>query len=654
MKFQPGNLSGATHSKEAILANWRQWFANRRDDAEYQQKIFRQAMEAMNRPSAEESDALAEMRDTYMETVRRAIKQMESECPIGFFKPSWEQAQIINACHPLFDPEESPEGYQSIGIFSANRIGKSCAVFISVLLWFIANDPAWVMFEEHEDPPLYVLDGDPSSGIRRPSRGKYRVLPRPAWDSWKRNGRLIYPGTSEAPMAPCEAWHGCENDTDWNERICGRWGGKDGYLAWMPRSLIAMRSDGGEALFKQERKIIMKTGHAIMGKTYNSNDQAWAGKAVRIMAMDEGFEMSKLIESTTRVEAGGYYFWAFTPTDARNLGGKSAVAHAAYRGDVPLVGKSKFFVNFKMEDAPEHVLPAEKRQTDMARFAKLGVKGKARMEGGFFDSSPRVFSNFDRAKHVLPWNGTEVLAAIRGQGPDHLVFLFQDALIIRGFDEGTVHPTTCAWVAILRTGEYVLFREFSETNLSVSERCEKIIELSRNKREISHYHNEESLRRYVETVPIEGMKIKRTFADSKIFKRNPENPSDDWIATYRKNGLKLERATSMGPEARCDSTNDMFRGDQTRRHLVTKEAPGYRLYLTVDCELMIERLENYLQEQYTTGINAGQFTGRPGKFGDDELDSLCYACCSKMKWIDSTSSSHTATAYDPFTGAVVR
>lgn len=652
-----------------IVANWRDWFRNRRDDGEYQQKILGELVALAETPV--ELNAAEEMKEEYMETLRRLVEQAESECPIGFFKPSWEQAQILNAWHPDFEPEIAPGGYQSICIFSANRIGKTCAVVINILLWILANDPEWVMFEEHEDPPIYNIDGDPTSGIKRPSRGKYTVLPRPSWETWKRTGRMIYPWKSAPPMEACEIWHGCPNDNDWNDRILGEWGGKDGYRAWLPRAAIGRRSDGGEASYKQERRIVLKTGHAITGKTYNGEDEGWKGKAVRIMAMDEGFEMSKLTESRTRVEAGGYYLWSYTPTEAKNVGKKSWVAHQAYRGKVDLVGKAKFFASFKMEDAPEHILPAEKRQTDMVAFAKLGAEGRSRMCGGFFDSSPNVFTNFGRERNILPIDGGDLLLAMRGEVPerwkkefgpvraDRLQFAFFQANIIRGMDEGLANPTACVWTAILRTGEYVTFREWEQSGLSVGERCREIVERSGNELELMNPGAIEERRRYKEKRPIQaevkrGMEIRRTFADSKMFKRDALSPQDSWVENYQKAGLKIERATNIGPAARCDYLNDMLRADPTRQHLLDANQPGARAYVTRDCAKLIERMENYLWQQIAQGQRAGEFTDKPENKDDHTIDGTCYTNCSKLKWRDPSEVYHDMTRRDPLTGYISR
>lgn len=651
------------YTKQMILAEWRSWFANRREDAEYKRRIY-DTFFAMDLTVAE-CDVAEEMLDDVMETVRRLGDVAKSHCPIAFFKPSWEQALIINTWHP--DYEDG--GYQSVGIFSANRIGKTCAVIINTLLWLLPNNPDWPIFEELEDPPRFNIPDVPESGIARPSRGKYRIHRRPDWRAWRRTGKLIMPGAEDSPMGPCEVWHGVENDTDYTNRIAGEFGGKDGYLAWIDRDAVARRPDGGLAVFKQERTIKTKYGQSIIGRTYGSDIQAWAGKVARIVNMDEGFEKAYYTESTTRVEGGGYYLWAYTPAEARNIGPRSQLAHQVYAGKLDLVGRAKFFIDFAMEDAPAHVLDPQKKATDLARYAKLGGEGRIRARGGFFNSSPNVFTNFSRERNVLPIDGPEVLLAIRGEiverwkdefgllRASELQAAFYQANIIRGMDEGLANPTACVWVAILRGNEYVAFREFEESGLSVSDRCVSIIDRTGNKRVLMNPGVVAERQRWREEQPKDGtgMKIRRTFADSKMFKRDPEQPSDNWTENYVKAGLRIERAGNIGPAARCDSANDALRAESTRKHLVLAGENGPRGYITRDCLKVIERCESYLWQQIASGQRVGEFTDKPEAKDDHVVDAWCYAIISKLKWRNPADELQAQTTrFDPLTGAVIR
>lgn len=644
-------MNPGTHHFENIALHWREWFRAKPYEIAYQDDLIRKFNEQLGELKGEEwkrmNEVAEEMLEERWENFRKALMIQQSECPIGFFRPSWEQAQVLNSWSPEFEPALAPDGYRSVCMFCGNRIGKTCVSVINTLLWLTPNDPEWDVFQEFEDETPR-------------QRGKYRVYLRPDWQRWRRTGR-IERDISSPPMDACECWHGVENDIAWHDKV-----GKE-YLKWSPKDWVARRGDGGTAIFKQERRIESRYGHSLSGKTFNADVQDWAGKAVRILNLDEGCSKPILIEGLLRIEAGGYFMWPYTPAEARNIGSRAKVAHDAYKGNIELVGKPKFFLDFAMEDAPDYIIPADKKADDIARLSKEGDMGKVRMRGGFFQSSPVVFSNFERERNILPIDGPEIILAIRGETvhrwvesfgkdrADSLQWALHRANILRGADEGLANPSACVWTAILKTGEYVSFREWEESGLSVSERCETIIDRSGNKRICLNPDSTQEKRRYREQVEAAGMKVRRTFADSKLFKRNPESPQDNWCLVYWNAGLRIERATNIGPAARCDFGNDMLRGDPTRKHLANANLPGCRAYVTRDLLKLIERLENYLWQQISTGARTGDFTDKPETRDDHTLDAWLYGNCSNLKWLDPDQQGQTsAVRYDRLTGAVVR
>lgn len=640
----------AIFTREYILANWEEFFRKHRYEPELMQKMVDRMMEVMK--LEDERIIMEEMIPEMMEARRKVIQMAESECPIGFFKPSWEQAQFLNAWHPDFEPSVAPEGYRTFANFSTNRGGKTTGVVVDTSTWLIPNNKDWVMFETHED-----LEGKKHGK----DRGCYTVFPRPDYDAWQRTGRMIYPWDSAAPKEGAEIWHGVENDNHWHDKV-----GKE-YLKWLPRTAISRRADGGTAIFKQERRIDLRSANSITGKTYNSDPQDWAGKAVWRINMDEGFGKRVFDEAVMRVQSGGHFTWAYTVAEARNIGERAKLAHDCYKGKHKLVGKAKFFTGFRMDMIPDWIMPADKKADDLARLRMEGEMGRVRMgEIPFFESSPTVFSNFERERNVLPIEGSEVVLAIRGETPErwrkefgevraqrlsHALF---QANIIRGMDEGLANPTACVWQAILRTGEGVFFREWEESGLSVTERCEKIIDLSGNIRELQNPGVIQERQRWREVQPrTGGMTVKRTFADSKMFKRNPESPQDDWTSVYVKAGLKIERATNIGPAARCDYLNDGLRADPTRKHLLNASENGPRVYMTRDCMKLIERMENYLWQQIAQGARAGAFTDKPSNDDDHVIDGATYCSGAKLRWMDQQVS-QSNVRIDSLTGAVVR
>lgn len=660
-KGNPNPNAAIHYRKENIVAEWREWFRKRRDDPEYQKKILEIFMGYDLSP--QECDLAEEMHEEYQEARRRAVEHAKSECPIGWFKPSWEQSQVLNAWHPDYEPHVAPEGYRSICLFCGNQIGKTCVSVINTGAWMVPNDPGWLMFEEREDPPLYRVHLDPSSGIKRASRGKYRVLPRPDWERWIRTGRMLYPPNDEPPMGACDCWHGVENDKAWSDKV------ELEYHKWFPKKWLGRRSDGGTAVFKQERRIESRYGHRITGKTFNADIQDWAGKAnVRIFNIDEGIPPNLLREGLMRIGAHGYFTWPYTAVEPRNIGERAKCAWDVYQGKLKLVGKTKFFLDFSMIDAPEFVMSSEKRADNLARLTGVGGEDKIRREGGFLTSSPNVFSNFDRARNILPIDGSDVLLAIRGEVPqrwvvefgrvraDRLQFAFYQANILRGFDEGLANPSAATWQALLRTGEYVTFREWEQSGTSIEERCIQVIQRSGNQRELVNPGVPEQRRRYKEVRPKDGggMAIRKTLADSKMFVRDPLSPADDFTENYIRQGLKIERAGNIRPGPRCDYVNDLLRADPTRQHLLDASNHGTRMYVTRDCVKVIERAENYLWAQIASGQRMGEFTDKPATSDDHTVDAWAYPAISKLRWHDPAAVVPERVFYDKLTGAIHR
>jgi len=536
--------------------------------------------------------------------VERLVK---ADCPIGWFKPSYEQAQFLNAWHPDFDPE-APQGYQSIMDFSSVRVGKTTSMMINQFLWMIPNDPAWLVYEPYVDH------------LGR----EVRVFPRFKWDEWKRSGRRVM-DPSEPPKSPCVSWFAVVDENHFNTKIEPNW------RKWMPDKFIA-RKGKDRVWMKADKYFHTSSGHALYAKLYNSEMSAWSGEELFIASFDEGPPADKIDEVVMRSQ---YIYMAYTPREAANLGDRAALAFRIYKGDdeskggKPLVGKKKFFFS-KMSDAPDWIISKEKKDQRLLTASKMGEAGRVAVEGGFFTSSPLVFSNFEREMNVLPWTGAEIRRR------------FPTGVLLRTYDQGMAAPSACIWTLITPDNEYIFFQEWQEAQLSVGQRCEKIISLSGNKRELVKWHEDEQLRRYKEIQ--EGMKIKVTLADSKMFMRNQERPDQDWTETYRKNGLALEKASNIPPKARCDLMNEFFRADPSRKHILHKDeryahlpaaqGEGTKLYVSIDCEYTIRRIGEYLWQQFSTGPRIGEFSEKPEEKDDHLLDCCGYACASNIRWID--------------------
>lgn len=571
----------------------------------------------------------------------KLMKALQGDCPIGFFRASYEQAHVLNSWHPEYEPEEAPGGYQIVCNFGGKRSLKTCATVINNLLWIIPNDPNWVIFEPYVDK----------------WGRKVQVFPRFNWDEWKRSGRRVMV-SDEPPKDECEIWHGCVDDQHWKEKIFKEYG------KWMPDKFIARRGKDRE-WYVTDKWFRAKHGSSVYAKLYGSDQQAWSGKELWMITLDEGPPRDKLDEAIFRTR---YLHWSFTPGDPANIGEKSALAREVFDGDYKLPFKAKFLFP-KTKYTPDFAIDGELIAQRVALAEQRGEQGRVEVEGGFFDSSPRIFTHFKPDMNIIPVDGETIVRAIRSELSDRelkrfpWLVKFKDANIGRGFDEGLLHPTACAWQALLQTGERVFFRELEESDASIGERCERVVTMSGNKLlelRTSGMLSEQDralalllgpdilgdrvrakvtgtrVPRFVEKFVREP--IRRTKGDSKLFKRDPTHPMDNWSENYARGGLKLERALSIGPAERGDFVNGLFRVDQTRRHLNPEQGGedgfGCGLYLTNDLVIMRKRIERYLRAQYLTGPLKGGFTGKPQATGDDLIDALCYIAIEKMTWID--------------------
>lgn len=572
----------------------------------------------------------------------KLVRQAQMSDPIAYFRPSWTQAQKLNAWSPEFE-DAAPEGYNTTLDVSAVRVGKTCADIIDMLLWLIPNDPEWLMFQPYTD-----------------FRGReVKIFRRPNHDYWDRTGKMAY-DPSEPPKSQCENWHGCPDEMHWKEKLDRE------YRKWMPLRHVGKR--GNDPLWNvSERWIETKWGSRINGKLYMSDMQAWSGKELFQITFDEGPPKDKLEEAKIRAR---YIRWSFTPREAANTGDRTRVAHEVYSGKLDLIPPIRVF-QFGWDDVPEHIMTKKKKDIREAALKKGDAKSnRVTREGGFFFSSPVVFDKFDRQKHVLPVTGEVIRRAIQGkctvQELQELPFLAKcrDANILRGVDEGTAHPSSCTWRAHLKTGESIIFREWCEEAHSITDRCKAIIEASGNElvsvKDVRIRADNadliEAQMRYAGDLArdrqrerdtgaklprwrekFKGMRIRKTVADSKIFRRDPNYPLDDWTQNYSRAGLRMTRANNAPPAQRCDYVNGLFAPDYTRSHLIPAmddpEKPhGFQVYVTKDCEQLIERLENYLHGQFSTGPRAGEFTGKPELRDDDLIDSTCYVLCERIRW----------------------
>lgn len=634
---------------QQFRAQWRVGFDRKSLLTLEQEREWWETVITSNPPVHDDDIRILEEFDDRVDLLRtRLIQAGERENPLAFFIPTYEQAQFLNAWSPEFDPTAAPEGYNSVANFGGKRSGKTVGVVANALLWMVPNDPEWLMFQPQKD-----------------QHGRtYQILRRPMFDFWQRKNRLSYTA-DEAPVQGRIIWHGCVDEQHWKRKI------EKHYRNLMPMRYVARHQDQKSYIWNlSERYFKTQWGVELVGMLYKSDIQAWGGEELFMTMFDEGPPRAVVDEIVAR---SLYIAWSYTPAEPANTKDRVMVARDVHDGKLQLIGQT-YMIKSDMRKMPERITPKKVLDARIKTLSTRGVEGELAMAGGFFDNSPRVIDLFQRERHVLPITGEQVSRAIKGQWtPEEIkrfpwLQKFQDANIIRGFDEGFVHATACVWNALLRSGEQVFFRLFSRSATTIKERVERIVEASGNRLcevtptlslqetaqiQIAQLYSRDlaadaerekatgdKVRRYHEEQTNEL--VRKTFGDSKMFKRDPNYLMDDWGSNYNRAGLKLERASTRGPKERCSVLNGLFRANPSRQHLnpaqATDDFPhGYDGYVVCDCDdgqaSLVERFERYLWETIIGGARKGEFTGEPEKDGDDEIDAAAYACNHKLRWV---------------------
>lgn len=558
----------------------------------------------------------------------RIIRQGEKEHPLAEFVPTWEQAVMINSWSPEYEPEAAPEGYRSVVNFGGKRSLKTCATVISAILWMVPNCRDWRMFGPLKD---------------QWGRGTYTILRRPMFEYWRRHKRMVF-DDHEPPVQDRLIWHGCSDENAWKKKL------EPEYRKRMPMQYVRQR--GKDLVWNiTDRYFETKWGTSLVGMLYKSDIQSWGGQELHLVCFDEGPPRQVVKEVISRTK---YISWAYTPAEEANTVDRIQVAREVYDGELQLVGRTKVIKSHMMK-VPDAIIPDEEKNLRYETLSKLGEEGRVALEGGFFDSSPRVFDLFVRERHVLPVGDDTVSRAIRDKlTPDEKAAYpwlekFRGANILRGFDEGIAHPSACVWVALLQTGELVVFREWSKTQTSIADRCEMVVRASGNELvtlpwifdEADKAREEKTGQKVIRRQEKEVAElIRKTFADPKLWKKDPTYPMETWADHYRRGGLKIEKARLVEPDQRCNFTNGLFRANPSRRHLnpaqATEQHPyGYDLYITDNCTKLILRIERYLWEQLASGIKKGELSGKPDTREDDLVDSLCYSTGQQIRWVDN-------------------
>lgn len=581
---------------------------------------------------------LKEVESKYQQLSERA-KELS---PLAFFKPSYEQALLLNAWM---------YGISFLCVYSANRIGKTTACMVNINLWLFPNDPKWRIFQPYRigDPVL-----DPENA-NNPRRGQLvQVFPRPDISALKKITHALkrlppsYPRPN--PRQPHyhpdnlkvlqwlqkevpEAYSPAYPDAPWNTGGTIWFGAPDQdhhekvmfplWKSYLPANSIDRYVPSSREI---TIKIVSPTGRTtcweLIGKSYESKDTKWSSGAVDVIMLTEGIKPDILKEVKLRFKDPGIGSHDFTPYLPANSGPASALAQRIAKGTEILPLRHFVFMEFSVYDAPAHIISNDKRE-GLIQSYKNDPEGEARLLGKFYASSMLVLSNLSRENHLLDWSKEELFRR------------FPNARLYRGLDPGLDHPTACAWGALLPMNVWVIYRMFSRAGLSISERVKQIVTLSNNKLIKKKWGPGPNDYYMMETHPnVNSEVFNLTVCDWHTFKKD-EVTSMPYALNYQLAGLNITESVHTGPEERAQILDDHLAMNQYYPHLSTGRPPGPRVYFLKNEPGVMEaflKWEEFYWERKKSGDDKGMPKDKVPEHGDDELDAVSYLTAGPYKW----------------------
>jgi hypothetical protein len=603
------------------------WIENPPEDIEGMVFLLDREGEFINEKSPK-GDTLRYIFNETKRIYQEALDAVKAAEPQAFFKPSYEQALLLNAW---------VYGFNFPICFSANRIGKTTAFVFNGILWLFPNNPQWVCFKpyvDHLGRTVEVLQRPKLSNILELQRF-YESYPELVGDPMflptdEQNIKKFEQVMARVPhlLEPCwpkppvqrggTIWLGAPDNEFHKRIIMCRW------RELLPKSSI-LKDNETERYFLISTASTTNpktTAHQIVCKSYESKDTKWSGDAVLGVILTEGFDQSILNEIKNRIVNDGFASWDYTPAEPRNTGAKVALAYKVYKQEEELPLRSHVFVKFSVRTAPEHIIPKEKRD-DLIRMWDGTSEGKARLEGDFYASSGLVLDAINRKFHCLQWD----VATLQERYPNGRFY--------RGLDPGRDHPTACAWGYLSTNNIWFIYRFYSKRGTTIAERCSDIITRSHNRREQFKSRGGQLLWREVHPYPHSEV-ITLTAADYHVFK-DDEQTGQSYALNYHKEGLIITESLHMGPEERGQTANNKLSpsANQFRAHPETNKPPGSQIFFLINGEGIANALDQF-DQVFWDRFRAGDLRGEPKDkiqlHGDDELDAFCYLVCAPYVW----------------------
>lgn len=603
------------------------WIENPPDDIETQ--VFLLETHAKDIPKkGPKGETLRFLLNEVKRVYTQALDSVKQNEPQAFFKPSYEQALLLNSW--VF-------GFNFPICFSANRIGKTSGFVFNGILWIFPNNPQWQCFQRYTDEFQREVEVIP-----RPPLANILILQKFYEEYPELQGNPYFPPTDSCNVAKFEKvmqlvpnlftaawpyppiknggqiWLGAPDNEFHKRIIMRRW--RD----LLPTSSILKDSESDRMFTISTASTTnpKTTVHEIICKSYESEDTKWSGDAVQGIILTEGFSNDILDEIKNRITNEGFASWDYTPAEPRNTGKKVALAYKVYKREEEMPLRSFIFTKFSVRTAPSHIIPAEKK-ADLIRMWEGKKEGKARLDGDFFASSGLVLDKLNRDFHCLAWTLEQLIAN------------FPNGRFFRFIDSGYDHPTTCAWMYLSTNNIWFVYRFYSKRGTTIPQRCEEIIALSQNSREKVTTHNNIVKWKEVHHQPSSEV-YTATVADYHIFKVD-ENTGLSNATNYFNQGLIISESIRTGPEQRATEANAKLDPDAHKflAHPERNTAPGARLFFLTKgfgVAAALDKFDQIFWDRYKAGDMKGEPKDKVQLQGDDEFDALCYGVCSPFIW----------------------
>jgi hypothetical protein len=567
--------------------------------------------------------------DSVKERIAEFKDKSKRDNELAWVQPSYEQTLKLNCW--LY-------GIDYIVDFDANRIGKTAGGVLNALLWILPNDPDWMMFQSFTDhkgrtfktiprPSIHLLkgyrkalqdanlQGDPRKPLDAPEN-------LACYKFYLKHQQTTNPKPNNAKRT---IWVGGPSQ-DWNKKnVMKEW------LKWTPKANIEKFSeyDGTLKLTYETNSKVHPTHEVeVLFKSYDMEDTKWSGGAVDGIMMSEGIPASIFNEIRQRYKYPAFASWDYTPYEARNTGGKAALAYKVFKGEEPLPLHPTIYEGFGIEDCPDYIMDEEKRE-DLIKNWQNKPEGEARIKGKFFSSSPIVLKHYDPKFHALHISFVEL----------RKMYAPKPLILFRGLDPGWGHMTACAFMALASDNTKYIFRYYTATQRTISERTEDIIILSGNKK-VQHPRNPKL---WQEQVDNPENKYQMTWLDFHSFKTD-ETTGVPYANNYIKEGLIVRPSLTLGPKERAVSIDDMLKPQLHLPHPITKKTPGGKLFFLVEepgVAEALQRMQNIFWGTYEKGEKKGLTKDTIQDYDDDELDGLCYVALPELRYESFVRSQNT-------------